>query len=121
MKLLYPHRLVVGVQQSLESANVTWEFTQFGGTVHAFTEPNLVGASANAMVSCLLCHSLLSSTDDPACCFMFGVQVENHSETRRQPLLHFHRTLPTDAPLFTQAFPSRAGVMLLACPDPFVL
>ena len=39
------------VQQSLEAANVTWEFTQFGRTVHAFTEPNLIGPSASANVS----------------------------------------------------------------------
>ncbi|KAK9839169.1 hypothetical protein WJX74_010891 [Apatococcus lobatus] len=34
--------------QSLEAANVTFEFTQFGKTVHAFTEPNLIGSSASA-------------------------------------------------------------------------
>ena len=56
--------MLVAVQTSLESANVTWEFTQFGKTVHAFTEPNLIGASASANVSSHLlqaCCDLLTS------------------------------------------------------------
>lgn len=63
----------------MDSANMTWEFTQFGGTVHAFTEPNLIGASANAMVSCLLSHRMLSSMEDAGCCFMLEVNLEKHS------------------------------------------
>lgn len=35
-------------QQMWEDAGITWEWTWYSGTVHAFTEPDLVGSSASA-------------------------------------------------------------------------
>ena len=32
---------IASLQDELEAANVTWEFTEYSYTVHAFTEPDL--------------------------------------------------------------------------------
>lgn len=37
------------LQQMWEDAGITWEWTWYSGTVHAFTQPDLVGENASAV------------------------------------------------------------------------
>ena len=38
--------VVLLLQTELDSANVTWEYFNYGETVHAFTEPDLVNTGS---------------------------------------------------------------------------
>ena len=39
------------LQTELDSANVTWEYFNYGKTVHAFTEPDLVNTGSVSQFS----------------------------------------------------------------------
>ena len=41
------------LQTELDSANVTWEYFDYGETVHAFTEPDLVNTGSVSQPPCI--------------------------------------------------------------------
>lgn len=62
----------VGLQQMWEDMGVTWEWTWYSQTAHAFTQPQLVGAAASA-VSLLRCTVLCF-----AACISEHFDVDTH-------------------------------------------
>lgn len=47
MSMLHP--VCVGLQRMWEDMGVKWEWTWYSQTVHAFTQPQLVGPAASAV------------------------------------------------------------------------
>ena len=51
------------LQQMWEDAGITWEWTWYSGTVHAFTQPDLVGENASPVSpTCFELHLHVSTT-----------------------------------------------------------
>lgn len=51
------------LQQMWEDAGITWEWTWYSGTVHAFTQPDLVGENASPVSpTCFELHRHVSTT-----------------------------------------------------------
>ena len=56
------------LQTELDSANVTWEYFDYGETVHAFTEPDLVNTVSVSPSTASTKHGHGSAVlTDPAC------------------------------------------------------
>ena len=49
--------VLLGLQRMWEDMDVKWEWTWYSQTVHAFTQPQLVGAAASAVS--LFCSAVL--------------------------------------------------------------
>lgn len=67
-----------GLQQMWEDMGVTWEWTWYSQTVHAFTQPQLVGAAASA-VSPFCCTVL---------CFATGSSAQSANDVHMSMLLY---------------------------------